>query len=162
MKSFEELNKINVNNKVDKKNGLNYLSWSYAIEEITKQCPDFSYEFRHFKNDKGEEVPYMYDEKTGYMVETRCTIDGKTKSMMLPVMDYNNYAMKDHPYQVKTKYKTNDVAPATMCDINKTLMRCLVKNIAMFGLGLYIYAGEDIPNGETDERWEGLNEINNK
>ena len=65
--------------------------------------------------------------------------------MWLPVMDGNNKAMKAEPYQVQTKYKTITVNAATMFDVNKAIMRCLTKNLAMFGLGLYIYAGEDLP-----------------
>lgn len=166
---FKELNAINVNDKTEKKNDLTYLSWTYAIEQISKSCDDFTYDIE----------PYTYDEKLGYMVYTHITINGITKRMWLPVMDGTNHAMKDHPYNYKVyKYykgqkvwnkETNDyetitkvVEPATMMDINKTYMRCLVKNIAMFGLGLYIYAGEDLPTTEqeqkTDERWEGLDE----
>lgn len=65
--------------------------------------------------------------------------------MWLPVMDNRNEAMLDHDRQVKYKNYTVTVPAATMFDINKTIMRCLVKNLAMFGLGLGIYAGEDLP-----------------
>ena len=99
----------------------------------------------------------MYDENTGYMVFTTMTIDNQTYEMWLPVMDGNNKAMLNHSYTYKVKeykdgkwtggYTEKNVEPATMFDINKTIMRCLVKNISMFGLGLYIYAGEDLPEG---------------
>ena len=79
------------------------------------------------------------------MVETQVTADGLTHEMWLPVMDGNNKAMKSHPYTVQTKYKEITVQAATMFDVNKAIMRCLTKNLAMFGLGLYIYAGEDLP-----------------
>ena len=73
--------------------------------------------------------------------------------MWLPVMDGANKAMKRTPYKYQTKYNgEKTVEAATMMDINKTIMRCLVKNLAMFGLGLYIYAGEDLP--ETDKELE--------
>ena len=72
--------------------------------------------------------------------------------MWLPVMDANNEAMMDHPREVKTKYKTITVQAADMFDINKTIMRCLAKNVAMFGLGFYIYAGEDLPEGVEEEQ----------
>ena len=65
-------------------------------------------------------------------------------------MDSNNNAMKDKPYEYTTKYGTKTVDSADMFDINKTIMRCLVKNLAMFGLGLYIYAGEDLPPKEPE------------
>lgn len=124
LKHFETLNKINVSEKIDKKGKFNYLSWSYAVEEMTKACPDWTYEIEHFNN-----LPYVYDEKTGYMIFTNITAFGIKKRMWLPVMDFQNKAKKN----------------ADMMDINKTIMRCLVKNIAMFGLGLYIFAGEDLP-----------------
>lgn len=145
--SFEKLYAINVNDKVEQKNGLNYLSWSYAVAEIKKMHPDMTYEVKKFENG----LPYVYDENTGYMVFTSMTIDGLTQEMWLPVMDSNNRAMKDKPYTVKTKYKDITVQPATMFDINKTIMRCLVKNMAMFGLGLYIYNGDDLPEDISAE-----------
>ena len=81
------------------------------------------------------------------MVVTNVTAEGLTYEMWLPVMDNNNRAMKAEPYTITTsKGKEINVAAASMFDVNKTIMRCLVKNLAMFGLGLYIYAGEDIPN----------------
>lgn len=139
--SFEKLYQINVNDKTEEKNGLTYLSWSYAIAEIKKMHPNMTYEVKKFENG----LPYVYDENTGYMVFTEMTIDGLTHEMWLPVMDSNNKAMKSHPYTIKTKYKEIQVQAATMFDINKTIMRCLVKNMAMFGLGLYIYNGDDLP-----------------
>ena len=144
---FELLNSINVNDKTEKKNGLTYLSWAWAIGEITKQYPNLTYRIVKFENN----LPYIYDEKTGYMVFTEVTIEGVTKEMWLPVMDSNNKAMLAHSYEYSTKYGTKTVEKATMFDINKTIMRCLAKNLAMFGLGLYIYAGEDLPEEERKE-----------
>ena len=140
--SFERLYNINVNDKKENKNGLTYLSWTWAWAEIKKIHPDATYIVKKFENG----LPYVYDEKTGYMVFTEVTIDGLTHEMWLPVMDGNNKAMKSTPYEVQTRYKTVTVNAATMFDINKTIMRCLTKNLAMFGLGLYIYAGEDLPD----------------
>ena len=77
-------------------------------------------------------LPYVKDE-AGYMVFTEVTAGGVTHMMWLPVMDFKNKAMKS----------------ATMTDINKTIMRCLTKNLAMHGLGLYIYSGEDLPEEES-------------
>lgn len=150
MSAFEELLRLNVNDKIEKKtNGnkeLSYLSWSYAWAEAKKRFPDMSYTIWKDEN----HLPYVYDPNTGYMVFTSVTIDGITHEMWLPVMDSHNAAMKKEPYKVKTKYSEYDVAAADMFDINKTIMRCLVKNLAMFGLGLYIYAGEDLPEGEEE------------
>jgi hypothetical protein len=85
------------------------------------------------------------------MVYVSVTADGLTHEMWLPVMDSNNKAMKSEPYTIKTKYKDIVVGKATMFDINKTIMRCLVKCLGMFGLGLYIYAGEDLPEGSEED-----------
>jgi NH3-dependent NAD+ synthetase len=69
--------------------------------------------------------------------------------MWLLVMDGKNKSMKKTPYSYSTRYGDKQVDAATTFDINKTIMRCLVKNLAMFGLGIYIYAGEDLPEGEA-------------
>lgn len=76
-------------------------------------------------------------------------------SMWLPVMDSKNKAMKDNPYEYKTRFGNKFVEQASMFDVNTAIMRCLVKNIAMFGLGLYIYAGEDLPQ-EAKEKLQGV------
>lgn len=147
---FSTLNAINVNEHVEKKNtgkaSLSYLSWSWAWAEVKKKYPNASYEIVKFENG----LPYSYDPKTGYMCYTRVTIDNITHEMWLPVMDSHNEAMLDHERTVKTKYSEYKVPACTMFDVNKTVMRCLTKNLAMFGLGLYIYAGEDLPEEETD------------
>ena len=144
MSKFEEITKINVSEKTEKKGNLTYLSWAWAWAEFKKVYPDAQYEVVKFADGK----PYYYDDKTGYMVYTKVTAEGLTYEMWLPVMDGANNAMKSERYEIQTKYKKITVEPATMFDINKTIMRCLTKNLAMFGLGLYIYAGEDLPEGE--------------
>lgn len=140
--SFETLFQINVNKHTEKKNGLTYLSWAYAWAEVKKRFVNATYAIKKFGEKK---LPYVYDENTGYMVFTSVTIDDLTHEMWLPVMDGANKAMKSESYTYKTKYGEKTVEAATMFDINKTIMRCLVKNLAMFGLGLYIYSGEDLP-----------------
>lgn len=139
---FETLNSINVNDKVEKKKELTYLSWAWAWAEVKKAYPNASYNVMF---DPTTQKPYFYDENLGYMVMTSVTIDGQTLEMWLPVMDGANQAMKNESYEYTTRYGVKTVEAATMFDINKTLMRCLTKNLAMFGLGLYIYAGEDLP-----------------
>lgn len=143
---FETLNAINVNDMVEKKktekSTLTYLSWSSAWQVVKKEFPDVEYEI--LRNPETN-LPYWYDPLTGYMVFTKVNIGDQTHQMWLPVMDGTNHAMKAEPYQVQTKYKKFTVPAATMCDINKAIMRCLVKNLSMFGLGLYIYRGEDLP-----------------
>lgn len=136
---FQRLSAINVNDRVEKKNGLTYLSWAWAWSETKRNCPDATYQI-------GETT---YDEVLGFMCYTSVTIEGETLSMWLPVMDGANKAMRKYPYTYKTKYGEKVVEGATTFDINKTIMRCLVKNLAMFGLGIYIYAGEDLPESES-------------
>lgn len=157
MGAFEELFKVNVNGhtekkKVDDRTELTYLSWPFAWAEVKKRYPEATYEVKKFERG----LPYAFDPFTGYMVYTTVTIEGVTHEMWLPVMDSKNKAMKGEPYKytVKRYGKTEErtVAEATMFDINKTIMRCLVKNLAMFGLGLYIYAGEDLPEGDEDSK----------
>lgn len=147
---FETLNAINVNGMTEKKkqtNGttLTYLSWSSAWQVVKEKFPDVEYEI---ERNPETNLPYWYDPLTGYMVFTKVTIGNQTHEMWLPVMDATNHAMKSEPYEVKTRYKTYTVPAATMTDINKACMRCLVKNLSMFGLALYIYQGEDLPSAE--------------
>lgn len=158
---FKTLREINVTGHVEQKNGLNYLSWAWAWDEVMKAYPEASYEIERFDN-----KPYLYDEKTGYMVFTKMKINNVEREMWLPVMDGANKAMLDHTYTYKVaKWEYNkstnrrekigeenkQVEVATMFDINKTIMRCLVKNLAMFGLGLSLYSGEDLPEEELTE-----------
>jgi hypothetical protein len=150
---FKKLNAVNVNEHTEKKNGLTYLSWAWAWAEVKKIYPLARYIIKMFDG-----KPYLYDENLGYMVMTEVSIENETQTMYLPVMDGANKAMKS----IKYEYEVNEwgfvngkrqvigkitkyVEPATMFDINTAIQRCLVKNLAMFGLGLYIYAGEDLP-----------------
>ena len=152
---FKELHTIAVNEHIEKRksnNGgpeLSYLSWAWAFDTIQQLVP-ISYEIKQFPNENGVLVPYQYDKSTGYMVFTEMTILGITKTMWLPVMDGANKAMKSEPYTYTTKNGSKNVASADMFDVNKTIMRCLVKNLSLFGLGLYIYAGEDLPPVEKE------------
>jgi len=162
MEHFETLNAINVNDKTEKKNNLTYLSWAWAWSEVKKVYPDATYHIYRFENN----LPYVYDEGIGFMVFTDVTLENTTHEMWLPVMDGANKAMKKEPYtyevatygwdeklrrKVKNGTEQKTCESASMFDVNKTIMRCLTKNLAMFGLGLYIYAGEDLPEEPTDE-----------
>ena len=135
MTTFEKLSAINVNEHVEKKKDLSYLSWAWAWSEVKRACPDAKYKM-------GETE---YDESLGFMCHTTVTIEGETLEMWLPVMDGANKSMKKASYTYSTRFGDKTVEAATTFDINKTMMRCLVKNLAMFGLGLYIFAGEDLP-----------------
>lgn len=152
---FATLNAINVNDHTEvKDNGqtkLTYLSWVWAWQQVKNMYPDANYEVRHWDG-----KPFLYEENLGYMVETSVTIKGEMMTMWLPVMDSKNKAMKAQPYSYKTKFGEKWVDAATMFDINTTIMRCLVKNLAMFGLGLYIYAGEDLPQEEKEQQQNAL------
>ena len=157
---FATLNAINVNDHTEvKDNGqtkLTYLSWVWAWQQVKSMYPDANYEVRHWDG-----KPFLYEENLGYMVETSVTIQGETMTMWLPVMDSKNKAMRSVPYTYTVTYKGGKavekrVEAATMFDINTTIMRCLVKNLAMFGLGLYIYAGEDLPQEEKEQQQNAL------
>ncbi len=146
---FETLFEINVNDHIEKKKDLTYLSWPYAWAEGKKKYPNATYKIHLFGE---KQLPYVFDENVGYMVFTDVTINDLTHTMWLPVMDSANKTMKSTSYTYSTKFKKDIlVEAATMFDVNKTIMRCLVKNLAMFGLGLYIYSGEDLPEVETEK-----------
>ncbi len=136
---------------------LSYLSWAVAWEKFKKIYPDAMYRIKTFEN-----KPFMYDENTGYMVFTEVAAEGVKYEMWLPVMNSNNKAMKSAPYEYKTNKGVKTVEAATMFDINTAIMRCLTKNLAMFGLGLKIYQGEDIPRNEPEAVQEknSIDEIN--
>lgn len=146
---FEKLAGMDVNERVETKQGLNYLSWSWAWDYFKRVYPDATYTVTRFDG-----VPYYYDENTGYLVMTEVTAEGMTLPMWLPVMDSKNKAMKKEPYEYRTSSGSKTVQAATMFDINTAIMRCLVKNLAMFGLGLYIYSGEDLPTETTEQAVE--------
>jgi len=137
---FETLSAINVNQHTDKKKNLTYLPWAWAWAEVKKAYPDANYKI-------GETE---FDEALGFMCHSTVTIEGETLEMWLPVMDGANKSMKKIAYEYTTKYGKKTVLAATTFDINKTIMRCLTKNLAMFGLGLYIYSKEDLPDVEPE------------
>lgn len=146
---FETLFEINVNDHIEKKKDLTYLSWPYAWAEVKKKYPNATYKIHLFGE---KQLPYVFDENVGYMVFTDVTINDLTHTMWLPVMDSANKTIKSTSYTYNTKFKKDIlVEAATMFDVNKTIMRYLVKNLAMFGLGLYIYSGEDLPEIETEK-----------
>lgn len=151
---FEALSSLNLNDMCEKRNDLTYLPWSDCFDVLRSVYPSATY--RIIRNADG--LPYFTDQNTGIMVFTEVTIDGITSECFLPVMDYKNQAMKLEPYTYQvwnSNKKCNEeksVAAATMFDINKTIWRCLVKNVAIAtGIGLYIFKGEDVPEKSNDE-----------
>jgi len=119
---FNTLRKINVSENIEKKGNLSYLSWTYAVDTLLQQDPQATWEFPE---------PKVWNDTV--MVFCNVTAFGKTMRMQLPVMDNRNNAIKSPD--------TRKISDATM--------RCLAKCIATFGIGLYIYAGEDLPDDST-------------
>ena len=128
--AFVKLNAINVNDKTERKNGLTYLSWAWAWAEVKKVDPKANYTI--YENSDGWN--YHTDGRTAW-VKTGVTIDDIEHIEYLPVMDYRN--------------KSIPIDAITSFDVNKAIQRSLTKACARHGLGLYIYAGEDLPEVET-------------
>lgn len=126
---FATLNAVNCNEHVEQKNGLSYLSWAWAWAEVKKAYPDAIYTI--YENQQGWN--YHTDGRTCW-VKTGVTIDGLEHIEYLPVMDYKN---KSIPANAVTSF-----------DVNKAIQRSLTKACARHGLGLYIYAGEDLPEAD--------------
>ena len=130
MSIFETLNNINVNDNTETKNGLTYLSWAWAWAEVKKNFPNATYTV--YENAQG--WCYHTDGKTAW-VKTGVVVNGIEHIEYLPVMDHRNRSI---PLEQVTSF-----------DVNKTIQRSLTKAAARHGLGLYIYAGEDLPETET-------------
>lgn len=138
---FETLNKINVNEFKEKKGSYDYLSWSDAVQYVLSEFPDATWETHEFDvpMNKGEDFgwhkcPYMITD-SGCFVKVSVTIEGVTRTEVHAVMDNYNKAIKE----------------PTATQINNSIKRCLVKCFALFGLGLYIYRGEDLPEDDKPQ-----------
>lgn len=129
---FKTLNEINVNDKTEKKGGLTYLSWAWAWAELKKLYPESVYTI--YENAGG--LNYHTDGRTCW-VKTGVTVNGIEHIEYLPVMDYTNRSI---PLDAVTSF-----------DVNKAIQRSLTKAVARHGLGLYIYAGEDLPDEEREK-----------
>jgi len=125
--SPHDLLKINVNDHTEKKNGLTYLSWAWAWQEALKADQTATFDVQTFDG-----KPYMDVNGTG-MVWVTVTLFGQPRTCMLPVMDYKN------------KPILNPDAFA----VNTAIMRCMTKALALHGLGIYIYAGDDLPQSDA-------------
>jgi hypothetical protein len=123
MSKYAELRMIDVSSKIEKKNGLSYLSWAWACDQLLQQDPMATWNY-------GQPVLF------GETVMVFCTVNafGKSMTAQLPVMDYRNKAIPN---------------PDAFA-VNTAMQRCLAKAIALHGIGLYIYAGEDLPQEEPD------------
>lgn len=129
---FCTLFEVNVNDHVEKKNGLSYLSWPYAWSEVKKLYPEANYKVYETENG----CIYFTDGRTCW-VKTGVTIEGLEHIEYLPIMDYRN---KSIPLESMTSF-----------DVNKTIQRSLTKALARHGLGLYLYSGEDLPEIEVEK-----------
>lgn len=129
---FETLFEINVNDHVEKKDGLSYLSWPYAWSEAKKLYPEANYKVYETENG----CIYFTDGRTCW-VKTGVTIEGLEHTEYLPVMDYKN--------------KSIALENVTSFEVNKTIQRSLTKALARHGLGLYLYSGEDLPEIEVEK-----------
>lgn len=129
---FKTLNQIDVNGHTEQKNGLTYLSWAWAWTEVKKNFPDATYTI--YENNDGWN--YHTDGKTAW-VKTGVTINCLEHIEYLPVMDYRNASI---PLDKITSF-----------DVNKAIQRSLTKACARHGLGLYIYAGEDLPETPSEQ-----------
>lgn len=125
---FVELNNINLNNVKEKKNNLDYISWAWAWQTLKEHHPDATYTI--YENPALGGLPYFTDGRT-CMVKVGVTVEGIEHIEWLPVMDYRNASIP--------------LERVTSMDVNKTVQRAMVKAIARHGIGLYVYAGEDLP-----------------
>ena len=131
---FEQLNKISVKGKTDTKGRFTYLSWVYAWSELKKVAPDASTKVYH---DERTGMPYFASD-AGVIVKVGVTVNGLEHINYLPCMDFKNKAIQ--------------ADKVDMMDVNKAIQRATVKAIALHGLGLYIYAGEDLPEGDAPKK----------
>ena len=131
---FEKLHSLNVNELVEKKGKFVYLSWAYAWAELKKVAPNAEVKVYH---DEVTNKPYFGLGNAGALVKVGVTVEGVEHISYLPCMDYSNKAKPESSIDAM--------------DINKAIQRATVKAIALHGLGLYIYAGEDLPNGEENK-----------
>ena len=129
---FETLNKIDVSQYTEKKGKFNYLSWSYAVRELLKVCPTATWEVHTFQGIDGTDQPYMKN-GTGAYVQVSVNVNDVVRSQIHPVLDHRNQTIKD----------------PDAFQINTSIQRCLAKAIALHGLGLYIFAGEDLPEPDA-------------
>jgi len=127
---MSELLKINVNDHIEKKGNLSYLSWAWAWAEVLKIDPAARYTVHEYDG-----LPVIYLKDQTAMVKVSVEIKGDIKTCLLPVLDHRN-----KPIQNPDSFA-----------VNTSIMRCLAKCIALHGLGLYIYAGEDLPEAEREE-----------
>jgi hypothetical protein len=129
---FEQLSKVNVNDKTEKKGKFTYLSWAFAWGELKKVAPDAKVTVYH---NEADNMPYFTSD-AGVIVKVGVEVNGIEHISYLPLMDFKNKSISSDSFD--------------MMDVNKAIQRATVKAIGLHGLGLYIYAGEDLPEEEQD------------
>jgi len=143
---------LNVNEHTEKKNGLTYLSWAWAWQEALKQDPTATFHVQTF-GDK----PYMEVNGTA-MVWVTVTMSGRSRTCFLPVMNSQNAPISAAGRTYKDKYGNEKVEKLDSFNVNTAIMRCMTKCLSLFGLGLYIYAGEDLPEDEPKKEEKKVEE----
>lgn len=138
--TFNDLRKIDVSDKIEKKNGLSYLSWAYAVDQLLQRDPTATWEYLFGSEDVAQQgmapafvqVPYV---RMGSTAMVFCTVKafGVSRTAQLPIMDHRN----------------KPISNPDAFQVNTAMQRCLAKAIALHGIGLYIYAGEDLPEEDT-------------
>jgi len=148
--TINKLLALDVSKHVEKKNNLSYLSWAHAWAEALKADPGATFHVETFQRADATTVPYM--EINGYaMVWVRVTIFGKEMTCFLPVMNSKNDPIKIAGRKYKDKYGNEKIEEIDSFNVNTAIMRCMAKALALHGLGLNIYAGEDLPMAEEEE-----------
>jgi len=148
--TISKLLALDVSKHVEKKNNLSYLSWAHAWAEALKADPGATFHVETFQRADATTVPYM--EVNGYaMVWVRVTIFGKEMTCFLPVMNSKNDPIKIAGRKYKDKYGNEKIEEIDSFNVNTAIMRCMAKALALHGLGLNIYAGEDLPMAEEEE-----------
>lgn len=149
--AFNALFNVDLRDKTETKEvdgkSLSYVSWAYAWAEACRRFDDISF----VVHEDEAHNQFFGSGRFGYYVKTSVTINGTTRTLSLPVLDSKNKVMRDVEYTYKTKYGEKTVAPMDIFAVNKSIMRCLVKTLALFGLGLYVFAGEDLPEAQNPQ-----------
>jgi hypothetical protein len=143
--NVQELLKLNVNEHTEKKANLTYLSWAWAWAEALKADPQASFTVQMF----GDKC-YMEINGTA-MVWVTATMFGKPMVCQLPVMDNTNKPITIEGTTTVNKYGKEITTKLDSFNVNTAIMRCMTKALSLHGLGLYIYAGDDIPQGDEPE-----------
>jgi len=136
MSTFEKLSKIDCSSHIEKKGRFSYLSWTWAWSTLKEHAPDATFKKKLFQGPDLTELPYMLAPDGNAYVQVTVTVEGVDMSEIFPVLNHSNKSIQN----------------PNSFDVNTALQRCLVKAIAFHGLGLYIYAGEDLPSDDAPKK----------